>query len=208
MIRGSDAKLAMGHLDLNGFLAYRGHTQQAGMDPSVFQKFSKVFSGHFHTRSNDGKVFYLGNPYQIYWNDLNDPRGFSILDTSTFETEFIDNPFEIFKRISYEDTDSNDFDFDFYKDKIIKLVVNKRSDVKKFELFLDKLYNAGVHELKIIETIDIMENDDINIVDNNTSEDTLSILNEYIDSSAEGNDKSKLKNIIQEIYKSAFEVAI
>lgn len=208
MIRGTDAKLAMGHLDLNGFLAYRGHTQQAGMDPSVFQKFSKVFSGHFHTRSNDGKVFYLGNPYQIYWNDLNDPRGFTILDTDTFETESIDNPFEIFKRISYEDTDSSSFDFNSYKDKIVKLVVNKRSDVKKFEVFLDNLYNAGIHELKIIETIDIMENSGVDLMDNDSSEDTLSILNEYIDSSGESNDKSKLKNIIQEIYKSAFEVAI
>jgi hypothetical protein len=86
--------------------------------------------------------------------------------------------------------------------------VNKRSDVKKFEVFLDNLYNAGIHELKIIETIDIMENSDVDLINNETSEDTLSILNEYIDSSGENNDKSKLKNIIQEIYKSAFEVSI
>ena len=41
-----------------------------------------------------------------------------------------------------------------------------------------------------------------------TYEDTLSILNECIDSSENDIDKSKLKNIIQDIYKNAFEVSV
>ena len=36
------------------------------MDVSAFTKLDVVFSGHYHTRSNDGKIFYLGNPYQIF----------------------------------------------------------------------------------------------------------------------------------------------
>ena len=38
-----------------------------------------------------GNVTYLGNPYQLYWNDEGDTRGFHIFDTETLETEFIEN---------------------------------------------------------------------------------------------------------------------
>ena len=75
-IKKSKAKIAMGHLELNGFEAYRGHTMDKGLDPSAFKKFNLVYSGHYHTRSNDGKIFYLGNPYQMFWNDVDDKEGF------------------------------------------------------------------------------------------------------------------------------------
>ena len=29
-------------------------------------------------RSDNGKIFYLGNPYEMFWNDLEDPRGFHL----------------------------------------------------------------------------------------------------------------------------------
>ena len=83
LIESTDAKIAMGHLELNGFRATRGHLMETGMDIDIFNKFEKVFSGHFHTRSNDGKIYYLGNPYEMFWNDVNDPRGFTIFDTET-----------------------------------------------------------------------------------------------------------------------------
>jgi hypothetical protein len=36
-----------------------------GLDPKIFDKFDRVFSGHYHTRSDNGKIFYLGNTYEI-----------------------------------------------------------------------------------------------------------------------------------------------
>ncbi len=96
MIKKSKAKVAMGHLELNGFKATRGHMMEDGMDVKIFDKFKKVFSGHFHTRSNDGKIFYLGNPYEMFWNDVNDPRGFHIFDTETLEQTPVDNPYRLF----------------------------------------------------------------------------------------------------------------
>lgn len=205
-IESTGSEIVMGHLDLNGFEAYRGHVQKDGMDPAPFSRFKKVFSGHFHTRSNIGNVHYIGNPYEIYWNDLDDTRGFGIFDTESFKIEYIDNPYRMFERIVYEDTDIKTFDFDKCKNKIVKIVVNKKTDVKKFDQFIDKLYQTDVHELKIVETIDVSDFGDEYEDDN--YEDTLSILNDCIDSSENDIDKSKLKNIIQEIYKNAFEVSV
>ena len=41
------------------------------------------------------------NPYQLYWNDVDDQRGFHILDTETFEMEYILNPYTIITVLSF-----------------------------------------------------------------------------------------------------------
>ena len=203
LIKKSKAKIAMGHLELNGFNATRGHMMETGMDVGIFNKFEKVFSGHFHTRSTDGKIFYLGNPYEMFWNDVNDPRGFHLFDTETLEHTPIDNPYKLFYNIYYEDTNYKLFNATEYKSKIVKIIVRKKSNPKEFEKFIDKLYSAGVQELKIIENFDIHENQDFNI---DEDENTLSILNRYIDESEFEFDKTFIKDIFQDLYRQACEV--
>ena len=174
LIDGCESKVAMGHLEINGFRATRGHMMENGMDTSVFDKFDRVYSGHFHTRSTDGKIYYLGNPYEMYWNDVNDTRGFHIFDTNTLELTPINNPYKLFYNVYYEDTNHKLFNTSIYKDKIVKIIVRKKSNIKEFEKFIDKLYASGVHDLKIIENFEIQESEEFDI---NEDENTLSILN-------------------------------
>ena len=42
------------------------------MDPSIYKDFKQVFSGHYHHKSSRGNITYLGNPYQMFWNDYKD----------------------------------------------------------------------------------------------------------------------------------------
>ena len=92
-IKKSKAKVAMGHLELQGFRVNRNLImEEHGTNPNIFDKFTKVFSGHYHTRSDNGKIFYLGNPYEMYWTDVNDMRGFHIFDTETLTHTPINNP--------------------------------------------------------------------------------------------------------------------
>ena len=119
LIDKTKAKVAMGHLEINGFKATRGHMMETGMDAKFFNKFDKVFSGHFHNRSNDGKIYYLGNPYEMFWNDVNDPRGFHIFDTETLEHTPINNPYKLFYNIYYEDTNHKLFNTTEYKNKTL-----------------------------------------------------------------------------------------
>lgn len=203
LLKNSTSKIAMGHLELSGFAAYKGHTMEDGMDSKLFEKFQLVFSGHYHTRSNNGKIFYLGNPYEIYWNDLNDPRGFHIFDTETLEITPINNPYRIYYAIYYEDTPYQTFNFSEYENKIVKLIVRKKTDIKKFEKFVDQLYSSNVSELKIVENFDIQESENFEAFE---SENTLSILNRYIEESEINIDKSVIQGIIQEIYKEACEM--
>ena len=202
-IQKTTAKVAMGHLELNGFRAYRGHTMEDGMDAKVFSKFEKVFSGHFHTRSDDGHIFYLGNAYEMYWNDVNDIRGFHIFDTETLEHTPINNPYKLFYNVYYEDTPYQMFDASEYQNKIVKVIVRKKSNPKSFEKFIDKLYSSGVQDLKIIENFEIQENEEFEIEED---ENTLAILNRYIEESETQFDKMIIRGILQEIYKEACEV--
>ena len=199
----SGCKVAMGHLELNGFEAYRGHTMDDGMDSIVFDGFTKVFSGHYHTRSTNGVVFYLGNPYEMYWNDVNDTRGFHIFDTETLEHTPVDNPYRMYYIIHYEDTNYQTFDTREYENKIVKVIVRKKTNTKKFEKFIDKLYSSNIAELKIIENFDIQESEDFEAFEN---EDTISILNRYIEEAEINLDKSIIQKMMQEIYQEACEL--
>ena len=202
-IKVSNSICAMGHLELNGFRAHRGHIMEEGMACDVFEKFDKVFSGHYHTRSDNGRIFYLGNPYEMFWNDVNDTRGFHIFDTDTLTHTPINNPYKLFYNIYYEDTNYKLFNATEYENKIVKVIVRKKSKPKDFEKFIDKLYSVGVQDLKIIENFDIQENEDFEIGD---EENTLSILSRYIDESETQYDKNIIKNIFQDLYKQACEV--
>ena len=193
----------MGHLEVNGFKATRGHLMENGMDVKTFNKFEKVYSGHFHTRSDDGQIYYLGNPYEMFWNDVNDPRGFHIFDTETLEHTPINNPYKLFYNIYYEDTNHKLFNATQYENKIVKVIVRKKTDQNMFDTFLDKLYSVGVQDLKIIENFDIQESEDFDI---DEDENTLSILNRYIDESEFEFDKHIIKDIFQDLYRQACEV--
>jgi DNA repair exonuclease SbcCD nuclease subunit len=203
IIKKTKAKVAMGHLELQGFRVNRQIVMEHGLEANLFKNFSKVFSGHYHTRSDNGTVFYLGNPYEIYWTDVNDTRGFTIFDTETLEHKSINNPYKMFYNIYYEDTNHQTFDTREYENKIVKVVVRKKTDTKKFEKFVDKLYSSNIAELKVIENFDIQEPEEFEAFE---SEDTLSILNRYVEESEVSLDKSIIQKLLHEVYQESCEM--
>jgi DNA repair exonuclease SbcCD nuclease subunit len=203
VVKKSKAKVVMGHLELNGFQSHRGHVMDHGMDPSSFDKFDLVFSGHYHTRSNDGKIFYIGNPYQMFWNDVDDKRGFHIFDTETLELRTIDNPFELFKKIHYNDTNHQLFDYRSCSEKYVKLIVEQKSSQAKYNKFVDKLLTSGAHEVKIIENVIVNDLNDVNV---DQIEDTVSMLKTYVDDVDTSLNKKSVMSYIEEIYREACEV--
>ena len=202
-IQNSKSKIAMGHLEINGFKATRGHMMEDGMDTDVFSKFNSVYSGHFHTRSTDGKIYYLGNPYEMFWNDVNDTRGFHIFDTDTLIHTPVNNPYKLFYNVYYEDTPYQTFDSTPYENKIVKVIVRKKTNPKQFQKFIDKLYATGIQDLKIIENFELIEGEDFEM---DEDENTLSLLNRYIDESEFDLDKNIIKGIFQDLYRQACEV--
>ena len=195
----SEADICCGHLELTGFEITPGMTMDHGMDPQLFHRFKRVWSGHYHHKSKKGNVQYLGNPYQMYWNDYKDRRGFHIYDTESDKLKFVANPYDIFDKIFYDDAsvDYNKQDVSCYKDKFIKIVVDTKQDYQMFETLVDRLYNVGVHDVKIIENLlDTESQDDIEV----STKDTLTLLNDYIDEVEMSVDKSDLKGLMRTLY--------
>jgi len=204
LINKSRASICMGHLELNGFRATPGHMMEHGMEWSIFKKFDKTYSGHYHCRSNQENIYYLGNPYEMFWNDVNDEnRGFHIFDTETLEHTPVNNPYRLHKIIFYNDQDYQLFDARELENKIVKVVVRNKSDSKKFEKFIDKLYNANVAELKVVENFGLQESEEFEAFE---SEDTLSILNRYVEESEVKLDKSIIQKMIHDVYREACEL--
>ena len=203
LMNKTKAKIAAGHLELQGFRVNRNLVMEHGLDANLFSNFTKVFSGHYHTRSDNGTVFYLGNPYEMYWTDVNDVRGFTIFDTETLEHTPVNNPYKLFYNVYYEDTPYQTFDVREYENKIVKVIVRKKSNPKSFEKFIDKLHSSGVQDLKIIENFEVKENEDFTISED---ESTICILNRYIDEAEVNLDKTIIKTILHDIYKESCEV--
>lgn len=201
-IRNTSAKIAMGHLELNGFSPYVGHVMEDGRESDVFKKFQKVFSGHYHTRSDNGKIYYIGNPYELYFNDVDDRRGFVIFDAETLDHDYVDNPFRMHYQLYYES--GCDFTLtDELSNKIIKVIVKKIDDFKHFEEFIVELNRLQPAELKIIQAIQVV---DVEEFETTESEDTLSVLHRYIDEFENNYDKSRIKSIINNLYQEVHQL--
>ena len=89
IIKNSNVPYLLGHLELNGFNVSRNSVHNGGLDMSVFKKFKRVLSGHFHRHSVKGNVTYLGTPVSLSMSENDTKHGFHILDTETDELEFI-----------------------------------------------------------------------------------------------------------------------
>jgi len=202
-IKKTSCRCSLGHLELQGFRVNRQIIMEHGLESKLFEKFDHVFSGHYHTRSSDGRISYLGNPYEMYWTDVNDTRGFHIFDTETLTLTPVNNPYKLFYNIYYEDTNYKLFNATEYENKIVKVIVRKKTNPKDFERFIDKLHSVGIQDLKIVENFDVHESEEFDI---DEEESTISILNRYIEESEFEFDKTVIKGIFQDLYRQACEV--
>ena len=210
MMDETKADTMVSHLEVVGFEMHGGHTSESGFDKSQFKKFDTIFSGHYHKKSDDGQIYYLGTPYQMTWSDYNCPKGFHVFDTETRELTRIVNPQKIFEKIYYDDTQENydTHDVNQYRNKYIKLVVVNKNDLYKFDKFTDKLFKADCHEVKIIEDFTDLDANTVSddIVEN--SQDTMTLLGKYIDDLDVNLDKTKLKTDISKLYHEAQDLEL
>ena len=198
----SEAKVCMGHLELAGFYANKDYQCQHGTDSKIFSGFDRVFSGHFHKKNTAGNVTYLGNPYQLYWNDEGDTRGFHIFDLETYELEFIENPNTMFHKIAYNEADRKLINPNKYKNCYVKVIVEGKSTPQKLSKVVDGLYDTGIHDIKVIETLDYSIDDDVEV----EAEDTLTTFTNYVEAMDESFNKSKVISIFKSLYVEAQEV--
>lgn len=173
----------MGHLEITGFEMHKGAVSDHGFDMDIFSKFDLVMSGHFHHRSRNRNINYLGAPYEMTWSDYNDPKGFHVFDTATRDLTFIENPHRMFRKIYYDDFGKTmeqvtavptDLDGSY-----VKVIVKNKTNPYWFDMFIDKLEKTGVLDVKTVEdNLNLSLESDEELIDE--AEDTLTIMKSYI----------------------------
>ena len=202
MIENSRCEIAMGHLEVKGFEMHKGHFSESGLDKKIFEGYDKVISGHFHKKSDDGRIYYLGTQYEITWSDYVVQKGFHIFDTDTRELTRVSNSYTIHKKIIYNDkeTSYSDYDIKEFDKCFVKLYISNKTDEEMYNKFVERLYNEiNVHQLQIIDDpidINITVRDDVI----EKGEDTMTFLGNYIDQIETELDKKKLKEYAKNLY--------
>jgi predicted phosphodiesterase len=209
MIKKTDALYCFGHFEFGGFQMYKGLPSHGGMDRSAFNKFDLVCSGHYHHRSRDGNVQYLGAAMEYTWSDYDDPRGFAVFDTDIGSLEFVDSPVRIFEKAFYDDSASQDLDsIDFarFKDKIVKVVIKNKGNPYVFDQFMERLEEQGIIELQVVEDhLNLDVEDDDSIIDE--AESTVDIFTKFIDQTETGGvPKDRIKNVMVDLYREAIDL--
>jgi len=172
-----------GHFEIAGFEMHKGIACEHGMKASDFKRFDVVMSGHFHHKSFQGNIHYLGSPYQMAWYDYGDERGFHVLDTATRDLEFIRNPTDMFKKIECTSntsmSDVSALSEESMDGTFVKVVLRENGDDMVFSSLMALLNDKGIADLKLD---DMTPNADIEAVltEDVDLEDTLAMLRSCI----------------------------
>lgn len=208
-IQNTDSQVLFGHLELAGFEMHRGAINDHGMDVKPFDKFDLVMSGHYHHKSSQGNIHYLGTPYEMTWSDYDDPKGFHIFDTETRELEFIRNPHTMFQKWFYNDVEANPLEsnksFDSAAGAIVKVVVKNKTNPYWFDMYIAALEKAGAIDIQVVDDhLNLQLEDEDDIIDE--AEDTLTILKNYANSISTNVDTADLNKFLSELYTEALTV--
>ena len=208
-INTSTAPFLMGHLELMDFEENRGVPAKHGMDAGLFSRFAVVCSGHYHAPSFRSNIRYLGAFTELTWADFDDPRGFSVIDLDTQEVEFIRNKHVMFSTFTYDDETKKDMKHEVdsmnFSGKYVKIFVENKTDNLMFDQIFDRIAGQEPIDIKVVEgaMIKALAADDEEDV---AGEDTLTILNNYIDGLNMTISRDKMKTFMRDLYMEAVAV--
>ena len=64
---------------------------QHGNETNIYSKYTRVYSGHIHFRQEKDKLLMVGVPYQLTRSDMNNQKGFDLVDLKDMKETFFEN---------------------------------------------------------------------------------------------------------------------
>jgi DNA repair exonuclease SbcCD nuclease subunit len=145
--------IIFGHFEINSFYMNTFKVCEKGVESSdLLKKATFIISGHFHKKDfreyKNGKILYLGSPYQQNFGDVLDERGIYIFDLEANSFEFIENnispkhfKFNLSSVLEKEN-------FENVKNNIIKLVIDQNTENENILTIQNKILNNNPLLLK------------------------------------------------------------
>jgi DNA repair exonuclease SbcCD nuclease subunit len=207
-IKTSKSRICMGHLQITGFEMYRGSVATHGDDRKLFEKFGTTLSGHFHHRSSDGLITYVGSHSQFTWADYGDSRGFHIFDLETQELEFVENPYTLFSKVWYDDKDKKliellQVDPKAFSNKYVKIIVTNKTNPYWFDMYCETVEKLNPLAVQIVEdhhnAVDLEDDELVS-----EAESTVDIFKKYVAQMPdEGYNKQELETLLVDLYNQS-----
>jgi len=142
-IHPTHIKYCMGHFAISGFHMNDSYVCKKGDDPSIFSQFQKVYSGHFHTPSTQGKITYLGSPYQQTFHDADSTRGYYIFEDG--EIEFVEfKKYPHFVKMNTENISKKAIE-----GNIIKLTFESDYGTRENEYIIEDVMSRNPHQIHV-----------------------------------------------------------
>ena len=165
--------IIFGHLEIESFKMNSYKLCEEGMKSKDLLKHARfIFSGHFHLRDerkyDEGKIIYLGNPFEMDFGDAGSSKGYHILDFKDISYEFFENNVSPkHKKLLLSDVLNNEsLETDNIKTalnrNIVKLVIDKKMSSENIDSLIKKLtlhkpqslsvdYSLAVDKLNVAE---------------------------------------------------------
>lgn len=154
-----NSDVIFGHFEIESFAMNTYKVCEEGLKvKDLLRKSSLILSGHFHTRHSkqygSGTIMYVGNPFQMDFGDINNDKGYHILDLNDLECTFFENKISPqYKKISLgELVEAGELTSEIkntFNKNIVKLKIDKNISQEDLDFLLQKLHLLTPLELTI-----------------------------------------------------------
>lgn len=79
------------HSEVRGIYLNSKVKNQHGNESNIYSKYTRVYSGHIHFRQEKDKLLMVGVPYELTRSDMNNQKGFDLVDLKDMKETFFPN---------------------------------------------------------------------------------------------------------------------
>jgi DNA repair exonuclease SbcCD nuclease subunit len=143
-----ESDIVFGHFEIQSFRFNQHKVCEDGIkSESILSKTPLVITGHFHLREErvykNGKILYLGNPYQMDFGDVNGIKGYYLLDIVTGDYDFYVNDISpTHQKIKLSELVAHgsltDEVREMFANNIVKLIIDRQVAPDDMDLLLKK----------------------------------------------------------------------
>lgn len=198
-----NAKMLFGHFNICGFNLNKYKVSDTGLDSNIFYKnFRLIFTGHYHTRNKQkrgkSEIVYIGAPYHLTRNDIDEEKGFVVLDVDSMKYEYIDNKTSIkYVSVTYPQTVTKKMVKGNVVD--INVVYNEKYNEDSFQTYIKKVESLGPILPPVVKVISTFLNNKINVDDYDMTN-SYELMYEYIQKLNLDN-KDEVYKILEKLYQ-------
>lgn len=206
VISSKKAKYCFGHFEIAGFKMYATSESREGLSRDIFHH-DVVLSGHYHHKSTQGNIHYMGSQYDLNWNDFGDTKYFHVFDTEDGSITSVENPHRLHVKLDVFDFKTTDV-----TNKVVQLIVSddlRKKDMSEITEYIQGQSPASFVIKDNVVYVDDAEADEITKgirEENIEAHDIRSIIGYYARNTTKSVDaekKDKVLNLLDKLYIAA-----